>query len=266
MKHYLHESDIDSYVSSRPGEFIDDPNEAPITDIFEQAGIRAFGDNPVTFRPSRYPILKHLGEQPLKILDIAAGDSPLGLYLASQGHMVTVSDVHETPLAWQNEAANKMRLDSMKVIESDVLRMKDDQAYDVVIASMLLHFLDRTDAKTAAANMQAATKVGGLTTISVYTTDNPVDELRPPRNLARLYDGASELTDLFDSRYWQTVERREGVSGQAISRSCFGASLMLLPSIAEVIMQKTGQPVPAGASYAPNFSDWNDFQTFVTDD
>src|SRR6478735_12464023 len=109
MDRYLPAESAASFAEANKSSFIDYTTSLPVTEPFR--GIERFG-RPVDFQPQRHVILRHLGERPLRILDIACERHPMGLYLASKGHEVTVTDLNDGHLEWQQQAAGSMKLDA----------------------------------------------------------------------------------------------------------------------------------------------------------
>lgn len=261
MKQYLQAAEATQYIAANKNSFIDNPDEPPITEPFDAI------ENPwpVKLQLSKHRILHHLGSRPLRILEVASGIHPLSLYLANEGHDVTVMDIDGESLAWQQQAADKMGLTGMSFEQTDVLTLDTSERYDVVIARMLLHFFNEEEARRATENISTVTKVGGMVSVSVYTADNPKNELTPPRNLHRLFASATEVVDLFDSEHWQEVDSIEGVDSRPLNRSAFGKGLVLLPNVAEVVMRKESNPIPEWAVFAPDFSDPDDVVRYTGD-
>ena len=66
----------------------------------------------------------------------------------------------------------------IKTIQEDIGEFQPKEKYDVIIATMTLHFLSAEKVPTTIKRMQEATKTGGLNVIAVYTEENPMG-LRP---------------------------------------------------------------------------------------
>lgn len=258
MKEYLSRHDAKALVAEHPGQFIGDASETPVTTIFEDAAVKTIAGKPIEFYPSKHPILQHLGGRALKILDVAPWYEPVGLYAASRGHNVTAIDVNAGAVLWQNEAAQRMGLDNYQAIEGDVHELASIREYDVIVAGMLLHFMNRSDAKKALEKIQNATKIGGKNAVSVYTNDNPSHEAQ--RGIVDFYESASALRQMYDAKEWHAIEVLEGTRAHAVDRGALiGKDKVLLPSIAEVIMEKR---VPHYAR-VPDLSDIDDFNLYA---
>jgi SAM-dependent methyltransferase len=181
-------------------------------------------------------------EEPKRVLDIGAGASPTGLYLAAYGHDVTTIDLDPWTVDWQNHWARQTGLqNNFRARYGSVLELgQSDAKYDLIIGEMLLHFLDEKDARKAKAAMRAATLVGGFNILSAYSDDNPDQEMLPPRSLAQFLS-AEDLRAGYTDDEWDVIFEQEGSGHRTVPREFFGKGLVLIPSVVELIVQKTAE-------------------------
>lgn len=222
MRHYLPLAEAAAYLDT--GEVIEFPHldenteayplfDPPITDPFE--------GEPVNPSKLVREILHHVGEEPKRVLDLGAGFSGTGLYLAAHGHDVTVIDAPE-PIDWQNGWAQQLGLQAnFRGYVGDARMLQGSDKYDLIIAEMLLHFLDEADSRRLLTAMRTATLIGGFNIVSVYTDDNPPLEKRPPRNLQQLFAPGS-LLKFYNSAEWETIRHVEGLSDRYVPREHLG--------------------------------------------
>lgn len=179
------------------------------------------------------------GQRAQRILELGAGFTADALYMAAQGHHVTV---HDGPAVcdWVTESARKLGLsDSVDAQVRDARKLTELNTYDVVISSMMLHFFKnwREVSQTIQA-IQAATTDGGLNALSVYTTDNPLHEAIVSRGRTHMFK-PGELRGYYGTETWQTEHDFEGTAPYFVPRRHFNREVVLIPSIAELIVRKT---------------------------
>jgi tellurite methyltransferase len=142
------------------------------------------------------------------VLDLGAGYGRHALFLASKGFEVTAVEKEIVQVRYLKEQSVKLGV-SIKIIQDDISQFFPDKQYDVVLATMVIHFLLEQEAIKVIGTMQNFTAPEGLNVIAVYTDKNPVG-LRP-------YQFAmEELKDMYQG--WEIV-RCEEFLGQEIESS-----------------------------------------------
>ena len=121
-----------------------------------------------------YDILKYKDSG--TVLDLGAGFGRHSLFLAHKGFIVTSVEQEETKLAKLKSNAEKLGV-NITTVHSDIQGFESSQKYDVVIATMVLHFLSENEARQMIKKMRQWTNSDGLNIVSVYTDQNP-KELR----------------------------------------------------------------------------------------
>lgn len=126
-------------------------------------------------------------------LDIGAGFGNNTIPLLESGFEVTVTETNMECVDVLNELGEKYT-GKVHVIDEALEKLQFDTKFDAVICTMVLHFLNRTDALTAIENMQEWTRSGGVNVITGYTDHNSdmgegIDFLLHTDELKKLYDG-----------------------------------------------------------------------------
>jgi tellurite methyltransferase len=87
-------------------------------------------------------------------------------------------------------------------IQSDIADFRPKEKYDVVLSTMVLHFLSKDNVQKAIIIMRECTNKDGLNVVTVYTNENP-SGLRP-----YLFE-KNELHDAYDG--WEIFEYQEAL-------------------------------------------------------
>lgn len=111
------------------------------------------------------------------VLDMGAGFGRNAIFLAQQGFQVTAVELNDKPLQNLQKNAEENKV-TIKTIQSDIKDFKSSEKFDVVISTMVLHFLSRDEIVSTIQNMKALTNPNGLNVISAYTDKN-INNLRP---------------------------------------------------------------------------------------
>jgi 2-polyprenyl-3-methyl-5-hydroxy-6-metoxy-1,4-benzoquinol methylase len=179
------------------------------------------------------------GKEPKRIIDVGSGRCTGALYLATQGHLITALDCDSDALDWARERARDLNIPAKNFTPKvgDLRDITVSDKYDGVISLMVLHFLDEQDAKASIKTLQSMTNPKGLNVVSVYTEDNPPEEItHPSRNLKYMFK-SGELANLYNG--WITTRNCEGYSCKFEQRDVSDRKLVLIPSIAELIASRT---------------------------
>jgi tellurite methyltransferase len=125
------------------------------------------------------------------VLDLGSGFGRHSLLLAYKGFQVTAVEIEQDKLDKLNENAKKLGV-HIVTIRSDVADFIPTEKYDVILSTMVLHFLSKDNAQKAITLMKEYTNTDGLNVVTVYTNENPVN-LRPylfeKNELRNLYAG-----------------------------------------------------------------------------
>lgn len=122
-----------------------------------------------------YDILKYKNSG--TVLDMGAGFGRHALFLAHHGFQVTAVEIEQDRLERLRSQSENLGV-SIATIQSDVAYFIPTEKYDVVLSTMVLHFLTKENVYEAIKVMQKCTNKDGLNVVSVYTNENPVG-LRP---------------------------------------------------------------------------------------
>ena len=133
------------------------------------------------------------------VLDLGAGFGRHSLFLADKGFQVTAVEIEQSKLDRLSENAKALGVE-IKTIQADIADFVPQESYDLVLSTMVLHFLPKEKVKRTIAMMQKHTTKNGLNVISVYTNENQAG-LRP-----YLFE-KNELRNAYDS--WETIEYEE---------------------------------------------------------
>jgi tellurite methyltransferase len=136
------------------------------------------------------------------VLDLGAGWGRNARFFADHGFDVTAVDNAPQAVEYLN-SYRTLGGKSIGAVCEDVRQFRSDDVYDVVLCTMVLHYL-RSTAEVAAvlAQIKAMTKPRGLNVVSTYSNRNPRG-LRP--YLAR----PSELADSYLD--WDVIDAYEGL-------------------------------------------------------
>lgn len=134
---------------------------------------------PTPFSLERYSSIRDVVRNVLRykkegrVLDLGCGIGRHSIFLASKGFTVTAVDKGRELLTAVKEIA-RLRTVKIKTEQADVATYVPRSTYDVILSTMVLHFLDQEKARASMTIMQQATRPGGINVISVYTDKNPV--------------------------------------------------------------------------------------------
>ena len=245
MKEYISQAEAEAFLEEFPADL--PPHMEENTEAFPLFDPPI--PNPVDGSPSKPSTLvreiMHLigEEEPKRIIDLGAGMSATGLYLAAYGHEVTVVDEHPQALDWQTHWKYQLGLQNdMRVVGNDVhSAISTGDKYDLVIAEHLIHFMDEQSSRKLLAGMRAATLLGGFNIVAAYSHDNPDEEKQPPRNLRQFFS-VDDLRAAYPEDEWETVFAAETYAHRFVPRI---KRQVLIPSAAEIIVRKTDEkPAP----------------------
>lgn len=179
------------------------------------------------------------GREPQMIIDVGCGAGYDAMYLAAQGHYVTAMSPSRAALKNATDIADYLGIPKANFTPREA-RLEDLTASDKfqgVISLMLLHFFEERETRRAANTLQSVTLPGGINVISAYTNDNPPEEITDPeRQLVYMFK-PGQLASLY-SRGWQTLRDREGYANKVTQRHFKPGQEVLIPTIAELIVQK----------------------------
>ncbi|HEY4496829.1 MAG TPA: methyltransferase domain-containing protein [Candidatus Paceibacterota bacterium] len=122
-----------------------------------------------------YDILKYKDSG--TVLDLGAGYGRHSLFLAHKGFKVTAVEEDEKALESLKIRANTLGVE-IATAHKDIKDFESDRKYDVVIATMVLHFLNQNEVQDMLKKMQSWTAKGGINVVCAYTDQN-IAKLRP---------------------------------------------------------------------------------------
>ncbi len=109
-----------------------------------------------------------------KVLELGAGQAQDGCFFASQGYLVTATDVEETALELAKKKASEksVKLDLKKADLRDELPF-ESEIFDVVYAHLSLHYFDRETTLRLFGEIQRILKPGGILAFLVNSVNDP---------------------------------------------------------------------------------------------
>lgn len=138
------------------------------------------------------------------VLDLGAGFGRHALFLADKGFEVTAVEIEKDRLERIESQAEKLGV-RIPTIQSDVAQFVPDGSYDVILSTMVLHFLGKDGVRQAITTMQSHTNSEGLNVVSAYTNENPTG-LRP------YLFASGELKKLYEG--WEILEYEEALGDE----------------------------------------------------
>ena len=110
-------------------------------------------------------------KEALKYKESGSGRNAIGL--ARKGFLVTAVDKNKEKLSLLKIRARELGV-KLTTKYADIKRLRLSTKYDIMIATMILHFLDEGQVSKAISMMQKYTKAEGLNIVSVFTDKHPV--------------------------------------------------------------------------------------------
>jgi SAM-dependent methyltransferase len=117
--------------------------------------------------------LTKLLKKPSDILDIGAGFGNNCIPLLEAGHTVTATETNKECIAFLKDLGKKYP-GRLKIIEAPIQALPNSPSYDVVVCTMVLHFLTDDEAERAIDTMQHITRKGGYNVITNYLSGQEI--------------------------------------------------------------------------------------------
>lgn len=105
------------------------------------------------------------------VLDLGSAAGRHSLFLAKKGFRVVAIDNRSEFIAALKELSRLQKL-KIKTVHTDLTKFTPDGEYDVLISTMVLHFIPYNLQKKMITQMQKHTKKNGLNVISSFTNKN----------------------------------------------------------------------------------------------
>ena len=118
-------------------------------------------------------LIRSVAPQPVRVIDIGAGQSHLFERLPAEGHTITVLDISAAAI---QATQNRMGSNAAKVhwIEGDITTLTDIGTFDVWHDRAVFHFLtDATDRQTYVEQVRRAVRPGGHVVVATFAEDGP---------------------------------------------------------------------------------------------
>lgn len=200
----------------RRPELMDDPSLDEAAHRRALAGLaRLNAASGIAWRVSR-ELDRRFGDEPLRVLDVAAGSGDLAVRLASRsrgrGRVFATCDISETACRATTERARAMGLE-VEATTVDVLAAPLPAGYDVVMCHLFLHHLDEQDIVRLLASMRAAAGRGVLVTDLTRTRAGYALAWLASRALTR--SPVVHTDALLSVRGALTVDELRGLAGEA---------------------------------------------------
>ena len=143
------------------------------------------------------PIVEHALEfvKSGKALDFGSAGGVNSFYLAEKGFDVTAVDNNSDALS-ELEKRNDDSDKKVTIINSDIREFSSTDKYDIIVCTMVLHFLDGKGVDEVVHKMQSMTQESGVNVITVYTDKN-----EPGKRPYLFHE--DELRNLYDK--WEVV-------------------------------------------------------------
>lgn len=124
----------------------------------------------------RYLCENHFSS-PCKVLDLGSGRGRNSFYLAMQGYDVTAVDINEQHIKALERVKQQENIDNIKTKVYDINSCSISEDYELIISTVVLMFLKRSQIENVISNMQAHTLNGGINVIvcAVETEGAPLD-------------------------------------------------------------------------------------------
>jgi tellurite methyltransferase len=135
-------------------------------------------------------------------LDLAAGSGRNSLFLAAQGFIVTSVDRLASNLEVLDFAASLAKF-PITTIVAEPETFETSETYDLVIATLVLHFIDKELLTTTIQNFKSMTKPGGVNVL-LALADKTDDGARPS------IFASGELKGLYSD--WRIIQNTEQLS------------------------------------------------------
>jgi tellurite methyltransferase len=146
------------------------------------------------------------------IIDIGAGQGHHAIFLAEQGFVVTAVDTDPILIENLSKIAKERDLPiTAKIGDLRTLDIQDEQ-WDIVICTFVLHFLQDDEVKKAISLIKSITKPGGIAIIGVHTVENVTERDRKPH----LFE-PNELKERFAD--WEILYDWQGLGKSFVSRT-----------------------------------------------
>jgi len=163
--------------------------------------------------------LKHSGT----VLDIGAGfGNNLPPLLEHDFHIVA-TETNPDCLIGLNKLADE-HPGRIKVMGAALETLAFTVQFDVILCTMVLHFLDPADARAAISNMQKWTKPDGINVITGYTANNPIEQLQ--EHGVKFLLETNELRSKYDGWKILSYEEERGTSKNALGVAFESARLI----------------------------------------
>lgn len=121
-----------------------------------------------------YDILKY--RESGTVLDLGAGFGRHALFLAHKGFVVTAIENDEDKILSLRKKTEELGI-PISIVQSDIRGFETPRKFDIVIATMVLHFLPQQEVPEMVRKMQDWTTQDGLNVVSIYTEQN-IENLR----------------------------------------------------------------------------------------
>jgi len=147
-------------------------------------------------------ILKH--SQSGSVLEIGAGEGRNAIFLAENGFEVAVQDISEVGIEKIRRIAKEKNI-SIKTEVGDITKMRFDRSFDVIIATFVLHHLQKIAAINLLKKIQDSTNLNGLNVVISFIKEG--DLFQKNINTKKFFVEKGELRSLYG--HWNILEYKE---------------------------------------------------------
>jgi len=147
----------------------------------------------------------------LQALDLGAGEGQNSIHLAKNGFHVIALEKSPTGVQQIKEEARKAGLEEkVRVLHADIKRLPFGPAtatarFDSILATGILHFLNRQQAEKLLRQMEAMTKPGGLHIIAAYTTKGDFYEQNKLKGRSAAFFDSGALKEMYARKGWKVL-------------------------------------------------------------
>ena len=153
-----------------------------------------------------------------RVLDVGAGLGNNTKFLLENGYSVVATEALREAVDELNTL--KLAYPRLEVRSEDVRSMRTNEAYDAVICTMVLHFLNKEETNQTIQDLQSITKIGGYNVIVNYLNDT-----RLPKEYTYTFD-TGELRNFYRDD-WEVIFYDESFPAKPLTSNPFKSARII---------------------------------------